>query len=112
MENQDLMKLIQDLKEGGFVYNDSDLCRKLGCSKSFLSEMKTGKRKITQQFVTRIHATFPDFFNGNTVPLHCDTLTLEDVHRSLIDHDQRFHDTVNRILDAMGVEPSIEKRSV
>ena len=40
MENQEFIKLIEDLKTAGLVYNDADLCRKVGCTKSFLSEKR------------------------------------------------------------------------
>lgn len=62
MEYQDFIKLLEDLKTGGFAYNDADICRKVGCTKAFLSEMKNGKRVVTQQFVTRLRRTFPEYF--------------------------------------------------
>lgn len=102
MENQTLIKLLEDLKNNGFIYNDSDLCRKLGCSKSFLSEMKAGKRTITQQFVTRLHEAFPEFFNPKEVQIKKDEPTLGEMYRALVDHDIRFHETANRILDKLG----------
>lgn len=103
MENQDFIKLLEDLKNANFVYNDADFCRKVGLSKSFLSEMKTGKRTISQQTVARIRETFPDFFNRKTVPIREEEPTLGEMYRALCDHDVRFHELANRILDGMGV---------
>lgn len=61
MDNQTLIETIEALKKAGFVYNDSDFCRKTGMAKSFLSEMKAGRRVITEQTVQRIRDTFPNF---------------------------------------------------
>ena len=107
MDNQTLIKTLEDLKNAGFIYNDADFCRKTGMSKTFLSEMKAGKRKITQQTVTRIRETFPDFFEPKTVPMESDVAHLL---RIVEDHDVRFHELANRILDGMGV-PRVKKEA-
>lgn len=44
MDSQELIKTIEELKKAGFIYNDSDFCRKLGFPKSFLSERWSGSR--------------------------------------------------------------------
>lgn len=106
MDNQTLIKTLEDLKNTGFIYNDADFCRKLGCSKTFLSEMKAGKRKITQQTVTRIHETFPEFYAQKVVEFESDVAHLL---RIVEDHDVRFHELAHRILDGMGV-PRVKKR--
>ena len=107
MDNQTLIKTLEDLKNAGFIYNDADFCRKTGMSKTFLSEMKAGKRKITQQTVTRIRETFSDFFEPKTVPMESDVAHLL---RIVEDHDVRFHELANRILDGMGV-PRVKKEA-
>lgn len=94
MENQEFIKLIEDLKTAGLVYNDADLCRKVGCTKSFLSEMKNGRRVITEQFVTRLHNTFPDFFNIETGKNENKT----DVSR-LVDVIMAQNETIGRMAD-------------
>lgn len=109
MDYQELTKVIEGLKKTEFVYNDSDFCRKCGFSKSFLSEMKSGKRAITEQTVTRIKQTFPDFFHPKTVVMGDDSPTLGDVARMVAEHDRRFHDQMERIMDAMGVPEHREK---
>ena len=47
MENQDFIKLLEDLKNKGFVYNDADFCKKVGFSRSHVSEMRQGKKPFT-----------------------------------------------------------------
>lgn len=103
METQDFIKLLEDLKNAGFFYNDADFCRKMGIGTSRLSMMKTGKRPVSEKFIHEMRDTFPGFFAPKSVPIRSEELTLDEIHRSLIDHDVRFHETVNRILDAMGV---------
>ena len=44
MENQDFIKLLEDLKKAGLIYNDADLCNKVGFSRSHISEIKAGNR--------------------------------------------------------------------
>lgn len=109
METQDFIKLLEDLKNAGFFYNDADFCRKMGIGTSRLSMMKTGKRPISEKFIHEIRTTFPGFFAPKSVPLNADEPTLGQVYQAVIDHDTRFHATVDRILDAMGVP---DKKSV
>lgn len=109
METQDFIKLLEDLKNEGFFYNDADFCRKMGIGTSRLSMMKTGKRPISEKFIHEIRTTFPGFFAPKSVTLNADEPTLGQVYQAVIDHDTRFHATVDRILDAMGVP---DKKSV
>lgn len=62
MENQEFIKLLEDLKNGGFIYNDADFCKKVGFARSHVSEMKAGKKPFTEQSRQRIEQTFPAFF--------------------------------------------------
>lgn len=62
MDNQDFIKLVEDLKQGGFIYNDADFCKKVGFSRSHVSEMKAGKKPFTDLSLQRIRECFPDFF--------------------------------------------------
>lgn len=103
MENQEFTKLLQDLKNGGFIYNDSDLCRKLGCSKSFLSEMKGGKRPITEQFVTRLRVAFPSFFNPEAKDDGdgCDNSKAVDVLKEQVEKKDQEIDRLLSIIEAL-----------
>ncbi len=103
MEYQTITEIIEALKSAKIVYNDADFCRKTGLQPSFVSEMKAGKKPFSDLSRRKIEETFPGFFAPKSVPIRPEELTLDEIHRSLIDHDVRFHDTVNRILDAMGV---------
>lgn len=105
MDNQTLIETLEALKDGGFVYNDADFCRKTGMAKSFLSEMKSGKRVITEQTVQRIRETFPDFFAPKVVRMETE---VEHLLRIIEEHDVRFHELADRILDGMGV-PRVKK---
>ena len=107
MEYQDFIKLLEDLKNAGFYYNDADFCRKLGIGTSRLSMMKTGKRPISEKFIHEIRETFPDFFKPKTVQMESDVAHLL---RIVEDHDVRFHELAHRILDGMGV-PRVKKES-
>lgn len=42
MDNQELIKTIEELKKAGFVYNDSDFCSELGISKGTFGSWKSG----------------------------------------------------------------------
>lgn len=106
MENQELINLLNGLKEARFIYNDADFCRKTGIQPSFLSEMKAGKKPFSPLSRKKIEETFPEYFGTeNDIP------TLGDVARMLVEHDVRFHDQMDRILDAMGVAPSKKEKS-
>ena len=107
MDNQTLIKTLEDLKNAGFIYNDADFCRKMGIGTSRLSMMKTGKRPVSEKFIHEIRETFPDFFEPKVVPMESDVAHLL---RIVEDHDVRFHELAHRILDGMGV-PRVKKES-
>lgn len=108
MDNQTLIKTLEDLKNAGFIYNDSDFCRKTGMAKSFLSEMKMGRRPITEQTVQRIRETFPEFYTPKVVEFESDVAHLL---RIVEDHDVRFHELAHRILDGMGVPRTTKQKT-
>lgn len=57
--SQRLKSLIEFLRENEYIYNDSDFARKLGIGRSFLSDMKAGRREVTEQTVLKICELFP-----------------------------------------------------
>lgn len=110
METQDFIKLLEDLKNAGFFYNDADFCRKMGIGTSRLSMMKTGKRPISEKFIHEIRETFPGFFAPKVVRMESE---VDHLLRIIEDHDTRFHELADRILDGMGVpRPKKEKAVV
>lgn len=109
MENQTLTKVIEELKNAGIVHSDADFCRKTGFKPSFVSEMKAGKKPFTAKSMKIIEETFPDFFHPKTVIMGDDSPTLGDVARMVAEHDRRFHDQMERIMDAMGMPEHREK---
>lgn len=109
MDNQELIKTIDELKKAGFIYNDSDFCRKLGFPKSFLSEMKSGKKTITEQTVLRIKEAFPDFFNPKPVQM-ADPLT--DLLALARLNLERGHDEIDRLIALMEKREGIKKEKI
>lgn len=60
METIDFKRLntiLRNLKSSGIIYNDTDFCNRTGITKSFLSEMKNGKKQITEKTVRKISET-------------------------------------------------------
>ena len=66
MENQDFIKLLEELKRQGFIYNDADLCNKVGFSHSHISEIRSGKKPVTELTIQRVKKAFPSFFVVNS----------------------------------------------
>lgn len=62
MDNQDFIKLLEDIKKAGLIYNDADLCNKVGFSRSHISEIRSGKKPVTELTIQRIKKAFPSFF--------------------------------------------------
>lgn len=58
--NQRLRQTIDFLKEGRRIYSDAEFARKVGIDKAELSKMLSGTRTITQRFVDKVLAQFPD----------------------------------------------------
>lgn len=109
MENQSLIEILEGLQNAGFIYNDADFCRKTGIKHSFVSDMKSGKKPFTPQTRKKIEEIFPDYFHPRKVEINQGDLTLGEMYQAMIEHDIRFHELANRILDAMGVAPVMPK---
>lgn len=62
MDNQDFVKLLEDMKAAGMFYNDADLSKKAGFSRSHISEMRSGKKPVTDLTLIRLRETFPSYF--------------------------------------------------
>lgn len=105
---QTLEKFIDRLKDEKKIYNDTDFCEKVGIPKSYLSDFRAGRKAINESIVRKIRRAFPEFLNDG-ITLERDEPTLGDIYRMLNEHDIRFHDLANRILDGMGVAAKKEK---
>lgn len=55
--------VIQHLKEVGKIYNDADFSAKVGKGRSYVSEVKSGKRPLTEHFVLSMEEVYPEI-NG------------------------------------------------
>ena len=62
IDKEELKKMIKSLKAKGFIYNEADLCQKTGIPQSYLSDMKAGRRPVSEEMLQRIEKTYPDFF--------------------------------------------------
>lgn len=100
--NQELTKVIKELKSLGLIYNEADLCTKSGIPQTYLSDMKAGRRPISEEMVQRMERTFPSYFHPQTSIGHGD-LTLSDLARMISEHDLRFHEQMERIMEEMGI---------
>ena len=100
---QELTKAIKDLKIAGLIYNEADLCAKSGIPQTYLSDMKAGRRPISEEMIQRMAKAFPSYFNPKTTSIGVGELTLSDLARMLADHDVRFHEQMERIMDEMGI---------
>ncbi len=62
IDKEGLKQLIKSLKAKGFIYNEADLCQKTTIPQSYLSDMKAGRRPVSEEMLQRIEKTYPDFF--------------------------------------------------
>ena len=107
MDNQTLIETLEALKNGGFVYNDADFCRKTGMSKTFLSEMKAGKKPFSELSRRKIEETFPDFFAPKTVDM---TDPLGDLIALARYNMERGHDEIDRLIAIMEKREEVGKK--
>ena len=107
MDNQTLIETLEALKNGGFVYNDADFCRKTGMSKTFLSEMKAGKKPFSELSRRKIEETFPDFFAPKTVDM---TDPLGDLIALARYNMERGHDEIDRLIAIMEKREGVAKK--
>lgn len=106
-----LLEVIEKLKDAKLVYNEADLCQKSGIPKSYLSDMKSGRRSVSKQTVRKIRQAFPSIFDETTqYEGNIDRLLrlLENSDKTISEHNRRLHDEVDRILDGLGF-PEVRK---
>ena len=60
MEKDRLIAVIHHLKENRRIFNDADFATSIGKARSYISEVKSGKRPLTEQFVLQICNAFPE----------------------------------------------------
>ena len=107
MENQTLIKIIEDLKNAKLVYNDADFCRKTGLQPSFVSEMKAGKKPFTELSRRKIEEAFPDFFDPKTIDM---TDPMADLIALARYNLERGHDEIDRLIAIMEKREGIGKK--
>lgn len=54
-----IKKVLIYLKKERLAMNDSEFASKIGKQRSYISEIKAGRRNITEQFVIQLHNSFP-----------------------------------------------------
>lgn len=100
-----LLEVVEKLKDTKLVYNEADLCQKAGIPKSYLSDMKSGRRSVSKQTVRKIRQAFPSIFeekDENEGNLERLLRLLESSDKTIAEHNRRLHDEVERILDGLG----------
>lgn len=58
-KNQRFIELLDELKSRRIVYNDADFAARVHVNRSYISELKNNKRKLTEQFVRSVYHEFP-----------------------------------------------------
>ena len=103
------MDFLETLKRLGKVYNDADFCQKTGIPRTYLSDIKSGRRTLTENVVLKVQRVFPEFLSDVDTSSQ-DQPTIGDIARMVEDHDKRFHQQMNRIMDAMGFQDTVSKK--
>lgn len=60
IRNERFRTLLSTLKKLQRIYNDTDFSIKVGTTKTYISEIKNNRRKVTEQFVTFVANAFPE----------------------------------------------------
>lgn len=110
-DSEILINYIEKLKNEGRVWNDADFCSKVGIPRSYVSDLKAGRKVLNELFVRKVRDAFPDFMAPATASLTDEEPTLGQMYQALVDHDIRFHDLASRILDGMGVAPAKKEKT-
>lgn len=119
-EIQDFAKLLEDLKKEGFIYNDADFCRKTGLHRSSVSEMRTGKKEVSEQTLHKIEQTFPEFFGKETDMNSSSPRSDVDRFLSIIEADHQLiremvlkkDEEIDRLLSIMEADRGITYKKV
>jgi len=108
-----LLQVIEKLKDAKLVYNEADLCQKVGIPKSYLSDMKSGRRSVSKQTVRKIRQTFPNLFDEKDADegkIERLLRLLESSDKTIAEHNKRLHDEIDRILDGLGFPESKKEK--
>lgn len=61
INNQEFSELVERLKEGSFIKSQSDLANAIGENKQGITDLKSGKKKVTMEHLESIKEAFPNF---------------------------------------------------
>lgn len=100
-DNKWLLDILERLKEGNFVYNDSDFCRQTGIPKTYLSDMKSGRRAVSEQTVRKIRQAFPSFFGGKMVATEREQSEIGSLIALVKENNRRCNDQIDRIISLL-----------
>ena len=94
-----------------------ELAIKLDIKPQIFYDIKSGKCGISEDIATKIHDSFLNYsvawllgLDENTSVMKVGESELSQLFRIIEEHDIRFHDLANRILDGMGVPQSKDKK--
>lgn len=106
--NEELIEFIKTLKDSGRIYNETDFCQKVGIPKSYLSQLKSGTRKMTKQIVSKIMIVFP--FSEET-PDEANDTELSALISLARENTRRCHDQIDRLITILEQKEGITKPS-
>lgn len=104
---QSLLNFVNLLKNKGEVWNDAEFCQKCGFPRSYLSDLKAGRKVLNEQLVRKIMAAFPDFFAPKKVDM---TDPLGDLIALARYNMERGHDEVARLIAIIEKREGMEKK--
>ena len=59
LENERLLKAIEELKRRGFAKNNNEICKKIGRSSSFLTDIRKEKQRISGEILMSLKKNYP-----------------------------------------------------
>lgn len=104
---QSLLNFVNQLKNEGKIWNEAEFCQKCGFPRSYLSDLKAGRKVLNEQLIRKIKAAFPDFFNQKTIDM---TDPMDDLIALARFNLERGHDEIDRLIAIMEKREGVGKK--
>lgn len=109
--NERLIETIEELKKRGYAKNNKEICKKLGRSSSFLTDIKKEKQKISGKILMSLKKFYPineDYILSGEGDILLKTTSNEEKIKQLKEEIERYH----KIIDQLNYTIDLQKEKI
>ncbi|MFA7401661.1 MAG: hypothetical protein GX612_06165 [Bacteroidales bacterium] len=111
LENERLLKAIEELKRRGFAKNNNEICKKIGRSSSFLTDIRKEKQRISGEILMSLKKNYPineEYILSGEGEILLKTSSNEEKIKQLKEEIERYH----KIIDQLNYTIELQKEKI